>query len=125
MLESFAGAEGGTLALLALGLAIAFGFEFVNGFHDTANAVSTRKVRLFFDAAVIPVSCRLRRGPVQWLPAVSAFQALSPGLASTKMPVSRVTERSVFPPATGNSVLRPSACQTAGVRCTRSLLPSA
>ena len=41
MLESFAGAEGGTLALLALGLAIAFGFEFVNGFHDTANAVAT------------------------------------------------------------------------------------
>jgi len=37
VLESFAGAEGGTLALLALGLAIAFGFEFVNGFHDTAN----------------------------------------------------------------------------------------
>ena len=41
MFESFAGAEGGTLALLALGLAIAFGFEFVNGFHDTANAVAT------------------------------------------------------------------------------------
>jgi len=41
VLESFAGAEGGTLALLALGLAIAFGFEFVNGFHDTANAVAT------------------------------------------------------------------------------------
>jgi hypothetical protein len=30
MLESFAGVEGGTLALLVLGLAIAFGFEFVN-----------------------------------------------------------------------------------------------
>ena len=41
MLESFAGAEGGTLGLLVLGLAIAFGFEFVNGFHDTANAVAT------------------------------------------------------------------------------------
>ena len=27
--------------LLFLGLAIAFGFEFVNGFHDTANAVAT------------------------------------------------------------------------------------
>lgn len=41
MLDSFAGAEGSTLALLGLGLAIAFGFEFVNGFHDTANAVAT------------------------------------------------------------------------------------
>ena len=42
MLESLAGAEGGTLALLVLGLAIAFGFESVNGFHDTANAVGDR-----------------------------------------------------------------------------------
>jgi PiT family inorganic phosphate transporter len=31
----------GTLALLALAMAIALGFEFVNGFHDTANAVAT------------------------------------------------------------------------------------
>ena len=30
-----------TLALLFLCLAIALGFEFVNGFHDTANAVAT------------------------------------------------------------------------------------
>ncbi len=32
---------GGTLALLGLALLIALGFEFVNGFHDTANAVAT------------------------------------------------------------------------------------
>lgn len=31
----------GTLVLLGLSLLIAFGFEFVNGFHDTANAVAT------------------------------------------------------------------------------------
>ncbi|OYT73839.1 MAG: anion permease [Chloracidobacterium sp. CP2_5A] len=31
----------GTLALLLVSLAVAFGFEFVNGFHDTANAVAT------------------------------------------------------------------------------------
>lgn len=31
----------GTLLLLMLSLLIAFGFEFVNGFHDTANAVAT------------------------------------------------------------------------------------
>ena len=30
-----------TLLLLALSLLVAFGFEFVNGFHDTANAVAT------------------------------------------------------------------------------------
>ena len=31
----------GALALLGLALLIALGFEFVNGFHDTANAVAT------------------------------------------------------------------------------------
>lgn len=31
----------GTLALLAMALGLALGFEFVNGFHDTANAVAT------------------------------------------------------------------------------------
>ncbi len=31
----------GTLMLLGLALLIALGFEFVNGFHDTANAVAT------------------------------------------------------------------------------------
>jgi phosphate binding protein len=35
------GLSGGSLLLLLLCLAIAFGFEFVNGFHDTANAVAT------------------------------------------------------------------------------------
>ncbi|SIO32424.1 inorganic phosphate transporter, PiT family [Singulisphaera sp. GP187] len=33
--------SGGSLALLIVALAIALGFEFVNGFHDTANAVAT------------------------------------------------------------------------------------
>src|SRR5580692_1920319 len=35
------GLSSGSLALLILCLAIAFGFEFANGFHDTANAVAT------------------------------------------------------------------------------------
>jgi len=30
-----------TLVLLAIAVALALGFEFVNGFHDTANAVAT------------------------------------------------------------------------------------
>src|SRR5271166_4580422 len=40
-MSAFEGLAGGSLALLFLCLAIAFGFEFVNGFHDTANAVAT------------------------------------------------------------------------------------
>jgi phosphate binding protein len=35
------GLSSGSIALLVLCLAIAFGFEFANGFHDTANAVAT------------------------------------------------------------------------------------
>src|SRR3954447_17044915 len=31
----------GSLLVLFVALAIAFGFEFINGFHDTANAVTT------------------------------------------------------------------------------------
>ncbi len=41
-MEFFDGSVGwGTLALLIICLAIALSFEFVNGFHDTANAVAT------------------------------------------------------------------------------------
>jgi phosphate/sulfate permease len=41
MFDALAGADGATATLLVIGLLVAFGFEFVNGFHDTANAVAT------------------------------------------------------------------------------------
>ncbi len=37
----FAGVSAGTLVLLAGALLLAFSFETINGFHDTANAVAT------------------------------------------------------------------------------------
>jgi PiT family inorganic phosphate transporter len=40
-LESFATLSAGQTLLLLVALAIAFGFECINGFHDTANAVAT------------------------------------------------------------------------------------
>jgi PiT family inorganic phosphate transporter len=41
-MHAFVGdASGGTLAFLILAVALALSFEFVNGFHDTANAVAT------------------------------------------------------------------------------------
>jgi len=39
--QSFATLSTGQTLLLLVALAIAFGFEFINGFHDTANAVAT------------------------------------------------------------------------------------
>ncbi len=39
--DAFMGLDGWTMALLAGSLFIALSFEFVNGFHDTANAVAT------------------------------------------------------------------------------------
>ncbi|MYL83034.1 inorganic phosphate transporter [Desulfovibrio aerotolerans] len=41
MLQSISSLDGHTLLLLCLSLGIALAFEFVNGFHDTANAVAT------------------------------------------------------------------------------------
>ncbi len=41
MLEAFSQIEVGLAIMLVLCLLCAFGFEFVNGFHDTANAVAT------------------------------------------------------------------------------------
>lgn len=41
MLQSLASLDGHSLILLCLSLGIALAFEFVNGFHDTANAVAT------------------------------------------------------------------------------------
>src|SRR3954467_951502 len=39
--EAVRGLDPPRAAVLAVALAIAFGFEVVNGFHDTANAVTT------------------------------------------------------------------------------------
>ena len=41
MFDALAGADAATAILLLIGLLVAFGFEFVYGFHDTANAVAT------------------------------------------------------------------------------------
>ena len=39
--DAFTGLSAGPMLLLIFALAIAFAFEFINGFHDTANAVTT------------------------------------------------------------------------------------
>ena len=39
--DAFTGLSAGPMLLLIFALVIAFAFEFINGFHDTANAVTT------------------------------------------------------------------------------------
>jgi len=61
----------GAFVLLGIALLIALGFEFVNGFHDTANAVATvivliacRRMSLSFgQARSISLSLWFRRAP--------------------------------------------------------------
>jgi phosphate/sulfate permease len=54
MFDALAGADAATSTLLIVGLLVAFGFEFVNGSHDTArinarqNAIATRLERIGF-----------------------------------------------------------------------------
>ena len=54
MFEALAGADAATSTLLIVGLLVAFGFEFVNGFHDTArinvqqDAMTARAERIGF-----------------------------------------------------------------------------
>ena len=47
-----------TLLLLAVALLLALGFEFVNGFHDTANAVAT----VIYTRALTPTKAVLMSG---------------------------------------------------------------
>ena len=52
---AFTELSGGTLALLIGCLVVALGFEFVNGFHDTANAVAT----VIYTKTLKPCSIRI------------------------------------------------------------------
>ena len=75
----------GQLVLLAMALLVACGFEFVNGFHDTANAVATviytRSLRPWY-AVILSGTCNFLgvgdRGPRaetlgrMWSPAATA-----------------------------------------------------
>ena len=57
MFDALAGADAATSTLLVVGLLVAFGFEFVNGIHDTAkinarrDAAATRAERIGFGMA--------------------------------------------------------------------------
>lgn len=60
-----------TVGLLALCLVIALGFEFVNGFHDTANAVAT----VIYTRSLKPWVAVLWSGGVNFLGVLSVFGA--------------------------------------------------
>ena len=58
-----AGVSGGTIFVLILALVVALGFEFVNGFHDTANAVAT----VIYTKSLKPVPAVIWSGFVNFL----------------------------------------------------------
>lgn len=60
-----------TISLLVLCLVIALGFEFVNGFHDTANAVAT----VIYTRSLKPVTAVVWSGLVNFLGVLSVFGA--------------------------------------------------
>jgi len=52
----------GAFALLGLALLIALAFEFVNGFHDTANAVAT----VIYTHSMPPLVAVIDQPPLKW-----------------------------------------------------------
>ncbi len=63
----------GTLVLLGLALLIALGFEFVNGFHDTANAVAT----VIYTNSLKPVAAVVWSGSWNFLGVLSSTGAVA------------------------------------------------
>ncbi len=63
----------GTLVLLGLALLIALGFEFVNGFHDTANAVAT----VIYTHAMPPMAAVVWSGTFNFLGVLTSSGAVA------------------------------------------------
>jgi PiT family inorganic phosphate transporter len=73
---------GGTFALLALALLVALGFEFVNGFHDTANAVAT----VIYTHSLPPLVAVVWSGFLNFLGVLTSTGAVAFGIV-TLLPV--------------------------------------
>ena len=77
----------GVFALLGLALLIALGFEFVNGFHDTANAVAT----VIYTNSMAPVAAVVWSGVFNFLGVMVSTGAVAYGII-TLLPVELILQ---------------------------------
>jgi PiT family inorganic phosphate transporter len=77
----------GVFGLLGLALLIALGFEFVNGFHDTANAVAT----VIYTHALTPVVAVVWSGTWNFLGVLTSTGAVAYGII-TLLPVDLILQ---------------------------------
>jgi PiT family inorganic phosphate transporter len=73
------------LVLLGVALVIALGFEFVNGFHDTANAVAT----VIYTHSLPPIAAVIWSGVFNFLGVVVSTGAEAYGTGPARMSLSR------------------------------------
>jgi inorganic phosphate transporter, PiT family len=69
--------DSGTLLLFAVALLVAFGFEFINGFHDTANAVTT----VIYTRSLAPTPAVIYSGFMNFLGAFLSTLLIGGGVA--------------------------------------------
>ena len=73
MLEIFSSLSPAMVALLLLALGLVFFFEFINGFHDTANAVAT----VIYTQSMKPVHAVIASGMFNFLGVVTGGLAVA------------------------------------------------
>lgn len=79
----------GTMVCLMVALGIAFAFEFINGFHDTANAVTT----VIYTKSLKPTPAVLFSGFLNFLGVLFGGTAVAFGIVNL-LPVDLLLERS-------------------------------
>jgi len=82
----------GSAFFLLLALALALGFEFINGFHDTANAVAT----VIYTKSLKPVPAVVWSGLVNFIGVLTSTGAVAWGILSL-VPVDLVTHAGSWP----------------------------
>jgi phosphate/sulfate permease len=87
--DAVQGLPAGQLAFLAVALVVAFGFEFINGFHDTANAVTT----VIYTRTLKPTPAVLFSGLMNFLGVLLGGTAVAFGIVNL-LPVDLLIEGS-------------------------------
>jgi len=86
--------QGMTLLFFAVSLLVAFGFEFINGFHDTANAVTT----VIYTRSLPATPAVVYSGIMNFLGVVTAGTGVAYGIVNL-LPVELIVDKSGTPAA--------------------------